>query len=148
MIRHEMLSVQLAERLGVPGQDAERDLILHLIAAHHGYARPFAPVVLDKEPPDVEYAGVALSSAERGERPLHRLDSGIADRFWSLTRRFGWWGLVGLKYSTVMLVVMICESVGRTRPRLGRALATAAVAISALPVGLGLLQVAAWTHLG
>ena len=68
-------------------------MILHLIAAHHGYARPFAPVVLDDDPPDVEYEGAVLASADRSERPPHRLDSGVADRFWSLTRRYGWWGL-------------------------------------------------------
>src|SRR5207245_451533 len=48
--RHEMLSVQLAERAPLPESlTAERDLILHLIGAHHGFARPFPPVVLDEE---------------------------------------------------------------------------------------------------
>jgi CRISPR-associated endonuclease/helicase Cas3 len=95
--RHEMLSVQLAERAEIPERDAERELILHLIAAHHGYGRPFAPVVLDDDPPDVEYGGVVLRPADRRERPPHRLDSGVADRFWSLTRRYGWWGLAYLE---------------------------------------------------
>ena len=96
--RHEMLSVQLAERVGLPEDvAAERDLILHLIAAHHGYGRPFAPVVLDDDPPDVEFAGVALTAADRAGSHPHRLDSGVADRFWSLTRRFGWWGLAYLE---------------------------------------------------
>jgi CRISPR-associated endonuclease/helicase Cas3 len=96
--RHEMLSVQLAERSAdLPPDLAERDLILHLIAAHHGYGRPFASVVIDDEPPDVEIEGVALSTTERRERPPHRLDSGIGERFWSLTRRFGWWGLAFLE---------------------------------------------------
>ena len=45
--RHEMLSVQLAELSGIPpSHGPERELILHLIAAHHGYcaaARPGRP---------------------------------------------------------------------------------------------------------
>jgi CRISPR-associated endonuclease/helicase Cas3 len=96
--RHEMVSVQLVEKAGFPPSlAADRDLVLHLIAAHHGYGRPFAPVVLDDEPPEVLYQGIALTTAERLVRPPHRLDSGIADRFWTLTRRYGWWGLAYLE---------------------------------------------------
>jgi len=98
--RHEMLSVQLAESAGVNlGNDAnQRDLVLHLIAAHHGYARPFAPVVRDDELPPVQVENITLSHDQRAELiPAHRLDSGIAERFWSLTRRFGWWGLAYLE---------------------------------------------------
>lgn len=96
--RHEMLSVQLAERSSeLASNTSDRNLILHLIASHHGYARPFAPVVLDGDPPRVGINGVELLASERVERPAHRLDSGIAERFWLLTRRFGWWGLAYLE---------------------------------------------------
>ena len=96
--RHEMLSVQLAERAGFPAVDpALQDVILHLIAAHHGHARPFAPVVIDTEPPDVALHSARLEQAERRQHPSHRLDSGIAERFWSLTRTFGWWGAAYLE---------------------------------------------------
>ena len=50
--RHEMLSIQLAERFAQFSEE-ERDLILHLIASHHGCARPFAPVCEDENPPAV-----------------------------------------------------------------------------------------------
>lgn len=97
--RHEMLSVQLAELdASLPADHAYRDLVLHLIAAHHGHARPFAPVVADDELPSVEINGVKLSHEQRtAGPPPHRLDSGIAERFWSLTRRYGWWGLAYLE---------------------------------------------------
>ncbi|MEX0776837.1 MAG: type I-U CRISPR-associated helicase/endonuclease Cas3 [Phycisphaeraceae bacterium] len=97
--RHEMLSVQLAElSQQLPSDHADRDLILHLIAAHHGHARPFAPVVLDDELPAVEVNGNPLTHEQRARLiPAHRLDSGIAERFWLLTRRFGWWGLAYLE---------------------------------------------------
>jgi CRISPR-associated endonuclease/helicase Cas3 len=97
--RHEMLSVQLAEQsVELKNNKTERDLILHLIAAHHGYARPFAPVVLDDELPAVEFDGIRLSHEQRVALiPSHRLDSSIAERFWLLTRRFGWWGLAYLE---------------------------------------------------
>ena len=97
--RHEMLSVQLAalsQRL--PDDTGQRELILHLIASHHGHARPFAPVVVDSELPAVEVDGIALTHEQRTDLITpHRLDSGIADRFWALTRRFGWWGLAYLE---------------------------------------------------
>jgi CRISPR-associated endonuclease/helicase Cas3 len=100
--RHEMLSIQLAERSShLPDDATERDLILHLIAAHHGYARPFAPVVFDNDPadppPDVCVEESTIATADRLDGPPHRLDSGIAERFWSLTRRYGWWGLAYLE---------------------------------------------------
>lgn len=96
--RHEMLSVQLAERSDrLPADPKDRDLVLHLIAAHHGFARPFAPVTLDATPPDVRLGQVTLTGPERRAAPPDRIDSGIAERFWTQTRRFGWWGLAYLE---------------------------------------------------
>ncbi|MCO6438181.1 MAG: type I-U CRISPR-associated helicase/endonuclease Cas3 [Phycisphaerae bacterium] len=97
--RHETLSLQLAELSGqLSGTPEGDDLVLHLIAAHHGFARPFAPVVLDDELPGVRVNGISLSSRDRAQLvPAHRPDSGIAERFWSLTRRYGWWGLAYLE---------------------------------------------------
>jgi CRISPR-associated endonuclease/helicase Cas3 len=80
--RHEMLSTQILEfkAKDLINELVDRDLLLHLIAAHHGHARPFAPVVIDD-----------------ATDPSHRLDSGVAERFWTLTREHGWWGLAWLE---------------------------------------------------
>jgi len=97
--RHELLAAQLAELLAAADLAPEdRDLCVHLIASHHGYGRPFAPVCLDKHPPEVQGrladVVIALSAEQRQQLvPPHQLDSCLADRFWQLTRRFGWWGL-------------------------------------------------------
>lgn len=94
--RHELLSLMFAEKSpAVSGP--MRDLILHLIATHHGRCRPFAPVVLDDNPECVSYRGVSLCKAERIENAPHRLDRGVADRFWKLTEKHGWWGLAYLE---------------------------------------------------
>jgi CRISPR-associated endonuclease/helicase Cas3 len=112
--RHEMLSAQIAEHVGgVPDgvPDHLRELVFHLIASHHGHARPLAPVVIDEAPPALPEFTVspsgrsnqpfaAVSAATRAnwqQCPAHRLDSGICDRFWLLTRRYGWWGLAYLE---------------------------------------------------
>ncbi len=99
VFRHEMLSLQLAERVAASSLGPEdRELFLHLIASHHGRARPFAPVCEDPVPPPVEsHLGgmpISLTATDRQAlTPPHRLDSGVSDRFWRLVRRFGWWGL-------------------------------------------------------
>jgi CRISPR-associated endonuclease/helicase Cas3 len=101
--RHELLSVQMAAAAEREVLDDSRDpeLALHLIASHHGHCRPFAPYVRDDDPPAVrwEYAGVSrsMSEAQRRNCAAHSLDSGIADRFWRLVRRYGWWGLAWLE---------------------------------------------------
>ncbi len=94
--RHELLSLQFAERSG-EFVGRLRNLGLHLVASHHGCCRPLPPVVLDSDPPCVEFEGVEICSQERLHNPPHRLASGISDRFWLLTREYGWWGLTYLE---------------------------------------------------
>ncbi|MFO0833236.1 MAG: DUF5658 family protein [Phycisphaerales bacterium] len=65
-----------------------------------------------------------------------------------LVQMFGHWGLIMLKFSSIVLVVAICEWVGRQHFIRGRRLAIAAIAISALPVGVGLVQILAWVGWG
>lgn len=96
--RHELLSVRLVEsNPEMLTQAHDPELVLHLIASHHGRCRPFAPVVMDPEPRsvDLEIDGRRLSASTDTE--LERLDSGQAERFWTLVRRYGWWGLAYLE---------------------------------------------------
>lgn len=65
----------------------------------------------------------------------------LADK---LLQKYGLWGLIGLKYATVLVVVAVCEIIGRHSQGTGRRLAITAIAISSMPVGIGLLQVAIW----
>ena len=97
--RHELLSVRLAETAPalLPDDNALRDLVLHLVASHHGYCRPFAPVVTDDEPVPVQFKLCGEMMHWAGPTGLERLDSGVADRYWRLTRRYGWWGLAWLE---------------------------------------------------
>ncbi|MBW3643383.1 MAG: CRISPR-associated endonuclease Cas3'', partial [Actinobacteria bacterium] len=96
--RHELLSVALVEGCDeLMAQSHDRDLVLHLVASHHGHCRPFAPVVLDEGPLEitVEHAGERLRATS--EHGLARLDAGVPERFWLLVRRYGWWGLAWLE---------------------------------------------------
>lgn len=74
--RHEFGSLMRAEREELP--ESSRDLILHLIAAHHGFARPvIRSSGCDEGPP-------SLMEAKAGE---------VAQRFARLQKRYGPWGL-------------------------------------------------------
>ena len=68
-------------------------MVLHLVASHHGHCRPFAPVVIDEKPAIVKFMLHESEPAAQSNTGLERLDSSVSNRFWRLTRRYGWWGL-------------------------------------------------------
>lgn len=97
--RHELLSVRLAESAPelLPKNEQLRDLVLHLVASHHGHCRPFAPVVNDEEPVQIRLEWKERLLCHSSDTRMGRIDSGVAERFWRLTRRHGWWGLAFLE---------------------------------------------------
>lgn len=93
-MRHEMSSVDMIADCGeLIEQATDWDLVLHLVASHHGFGRPFAPVVIDVKPQDLVHRldGVEFTGSS-GHR-LAALESGVADRFWRMVRRYGWFRL-------------------------------------------------------
>lgn len=100
--RHEMLSVQLIDAAANGLDGIDRELLLHLVASHHGYARPLAPVCIDTQPPEVSLENIDLPNARLSESDrkaicMHRFDSPVAERFWRVVRKYGWWGTVFLE---------------------------------------------------
>lgn len=96
---HPLLSVRLAESAPdlLPKDDGLRDLVLHLVASHHGHCRPFAHIVYDERPTPVRFTLNGHRTEWSGPTGLERLDSGVAERYWRLARRYGWWGLAWLE---------------------------------------------------
>jgi CRISPR-associated endonuclease/helicase Cas3 len=96
--RHELSSVAIMENEAtVLAGAGDRDLVLHLIASHHGWCRPFAPVVEDREPVDLMLDIGKTTVTVPSDHGLEALHSGIADRYWLLTERYGWFGLAWLE---------------------------------------------------
>ncbi len=64
-----------------------------------------------------------------------------------LLMAFGAAGLIALKVATMIVVVLICDYVGRRKYRLGKRLSEWAIALSAVPVAVSLIQVS-WVSTG
>jgi CRISPR-associated endonuclease/helicase Cas3 len=104
--RHEVQSLAMIEaaREEVAKNAHDIDLVMHLVASHHGHCRPFAPTIEDLEPVDVsldthksETFGSFIFKPTTSANGLHRLDSPLADRFWSLIAKYGWLELCWLE---------------------------------------------------
>lgn len=95
--RHELLSVALATGTPLMAGAHDADLVLHLVASHHGFARPFAPHAADATPEAVrlEWDGHVIEAPS--VHALERLDSPVPERFWRLVRRYGWYGLAWME---------------------------------------------------
>ena len=83
--RHELLSLAMVQNNVTALEGAgDKELVLHLVASHHGFCRPFGP--LADHPDDIavelNHNGTVLAASTRHR--LARLDSGVSDRFWGL----------------------------------------------------------------
>ncbi|MFB7124307.1 type I-U CRISPR-associated helicase/endonuclease Cas3 [Kitasatospora sp. NPDC056273] len=113
-LRHEALSAAavhtwLATNPTV-ARGLDHDLVTHLVAAHHGYARPMLPAFADPEPVLVECTmpddtTVTVSSIVIGT------DWNGPDRFDALNRRYGFWGLALLE-TILRLADIACSEEG------------------------------------
>jgi CRISPR-associated endonuclease/helicase Cas3 len=95
--RHELVSVKLTEQSSMLTEAMDKDLVIHLVGAHHGHCRPFARVITDDKPVDVSGVAAGIQAVVSSNTGLERLDAGVAERFWRLVRRYGWWGLAMLE---------------------------------------------------
>ncbi|MFI7101453.1 type I-U CRISPR-associated helicase/endonuclease Cas3 [Streptomyces sp. NPDC050161] len=114
-LRHEALSALLVQSWLATGpahtRGLDHDLLVHLVASHHGYARPLMPLASDPEPTDVtatmpDQQRVTVSSAGMGVT-----DWEAPNRFADLNRQYGPWGLALLE-TLVRLADMACSEEG------------------------------------
>jgi CRISPR-associated endonuclease/helicase Cas3 len=95
---HSLLSVALTlsspELLAVA---YDPDLVLHLIASHHGHCRALPPPQPDPAPVDVSLEWNDDWLQASSDHGLSRLDRGVTDRFWRLNERYGRHGLAWLE---------------------------------------------------
>ncbi len=111
--RHEALSARLLadlfERLPELGAGMDRELLLHLVASHHGRGRPLPAAILDPSPHDTLL--VALPGSDvvaSADTDGIGADWDAPARFRRLGRRYGWWGLALLE--TVLRLADIAVS--------------------------------------
>ncbi len=108
-MRHEALSARIAADLlrQSPADELDTDLVVHLVASHHGFARPMLPPVSDPAPEKVHVpvgdagAKVFVTSAT--------VDWEGPTRFSELCDRYGYWGLALLE-SIVRLADIWCSA--------------------------------------
>lgn len=92
--RHELLSARLLDEALAPSMP-HRDLILHLVASHHGHGRPTVPVVDDAAPTKVRATVDDNEVVVPGD--VSDPDWNQPARFRHLCDRYGYWGLALLE---------------------------------------------------
>lgn len=104
-MRHEALSAQIARVLLDDVKSADPDLVLHLIASHHGYGRPLLPAVTDPAP----VTSIHRDGQDIEVNTAQSIDWESPHRFARLTRRYGRWGLASME-AVVRLADIWCSA--------------------------------------
>ncbi|CAN5420039.1 hypothetical protein BH23ACT9_BH23ACT9_28560 [soil metagenome] len=99
--RHEAVSARLISGLldadPALGTGLDRDLLVHLVGAHHGRGRPMPGPVLDDHPEEVEIGLPGHSSTAVVRTEGIGVDWDAPGRFRRLGAQYGWWGLALLE---------------------------------------------------
>ncbi len=102
--RHEAWSAALVRQHLAETADSYRfdpDLVIHLVASHHGHARPWLPPVIDDNPRDVEVLLTDPTTGPTGTKVIvsshATIDFDHPARFARLNERYGRWGLALLE---------------------------------------------------
>lgn len=102
--RHEAWSAALVSKHLAEAADSypfDPDLVIHLVASHHGYARPWCPPVLDDKPQIIEWLLTDSAIGPAGTKVSVNSDATIdftqPARFARLNERYGRWGLALLE---------------------------------------------------
>ncbi len=110
--RHEAVSARLVDELvAVLGEDlggVDPELLHHLVASHHGHARPLLPPVQDPDAPPVR---VQVDGHDVKVDGGDQIDWTHPARFEELTATYGPWGLALLE-TLVRLADIRCSEVG------------------------------------
>lgn len=105
--RHEVGSAAAVAVAVASRDDVDRDLVLHLVASHHGRSRPLFPPVDDDSPQwTLDWSGVSAS-----HDPSRSIDWAAPARFGTLNARYGHWGLAMLE-TIVRLADIGCSAEG------------------------------------
>jgi CRISPR-associated endonuclease/helicase Cas3 len=116
--RHEAWSAALVSAHLAEAADSypfDPDLVVHLVASHHGHARPWLPPVMDNKPRDVEALITDSATGTTGTKvsvsSSATIDFDHPARFARLNERYGRWGLALLE-SVVRCADMTVSSEG------------------------------------
>jgi CRISPR-associated endonuclease/helicase Cas3 len=109
-MRHEALSARITAMLLAQAADpghADPDLVIHLIASHHGHSRPLLPPVTDPAPVDIEVTRDGTAHGTLNSAVTIDWDSPA--RFARLCDHHGRWGLALLE-AIVRLADIWCSA--------------------------------------
>jgi len=85
--RHELLSAALVSA------KTDDDLLLHLIATHHGSARPFGDPVEENDAANTPCRQELFClKPDSCRQTIKTWNAELPERFWRIVRQFGWWG--------------------------------------------------------
>lgn len=98
-MRHEIASLAMVKSSSnILAKANDPDLVLHLIGTHHGWGRPLLPIIKDSEPQKLSYK---IDGYFLGEVSSDFVESSLAldmaDCFWRLIERYGYYGLAWLE---------------------------------------------------